>query len=128
MQDFYRAIHAVVGELMYAKNFFIALYDDERQLISWPYFIDEVDLDVPARTSGTRSARATRRGWPHTCFELASPIALVPRLLELIVQGEVELVGSFAEDSSWLGVPLAQRYEVATVEPGTRVPTYPSRG
>ena len=43
MQEFYRAVHAVVGELMYAKNFFIALYDEERQLINWPYWDDEVD-------------------------------------------------------------------------------------
>jgi hypothetical protein len=41
MQEFYRAIHEVVGELMPAKNFFIALYDDQRQLINWPYHVDE---------------------------------------------------------------------------------------
>ena len=34
MQEFYRAIHEVVGELMDAENFFIALYDEERQLIN----------------------------------------------------------------------------------------------
>ena len=28
MQEFYAAVHAVVGELMYAENLFIALYDD----------------------------------------------------------------------------------------------------
>src|SRR3954454_5358383 len=43
MQEFYRAVHEVVGELMYAKNFFIALYDEERQLINWPYYADDVD-------------------------------------------------------------------------------------
>ena len=32
---------------MYASNFFIALYDEERQLISWPYYVDEVDTDFP---------------------------------------------------------------------------------
>ena len=47
MQDFYRAVHAVVGELMDATNFFIALYDEERQLINWPYYVDEVDLEPP---------------------------------------------------------------------------------
>src|SRR3954471_18700985 len=46
MQEFYREVHAVVGELMAANNFFIVLYDDERQLMSWPYFVDELDLDV----------------------------------------------------------------------------------
>src|ERR1700754_2126115 len=44
---FYRAMHGIVGELMDATNFFIALYDDERERISWPYYVDEVDDDVP---------------------------------------------------------------------------------
>src|SRR5947208_5419909 len=47
MQEFYRAVHAVVGELMSAKNLFIALYDAERELISWPYYVDELDEDIP---------------------------------------------------------------------------------
>src|SRR5213592_2766726 len=47
LQEFYRAVHGVVGELMNANNFYIALYDEERQLISWPYYVDEIDLDVP---------------------------------------------------------------------------------
>ena len=34
MQEFYRAIHEVVGELMDARNFYLALYDEERQLIN----------------------------------------------------------------------------------------------
>ena len=32
MQEFYRAIHEVVGELMFAPNLFIALWDEERRL------------------------------------------------------------------------------------------------
>jgi hypothetical protein len=47
LQEFYREVHTVVGGLMDASNFFVALYDDERQLIRWPYYVDEVDLDVP---------------------------------------------------------------------------------
>src|ERR1700722_10940162 len=47
LQEFYRAVHGVVGELMNASNFYIALYDEGRQLISWPYYADDVDPDVP---------------------------------------------------------------------------------
>ena len=42
MQEFYRAIHEIVGELMDAGSIFIALYDEERRRISWPYFVDVV--------------------------------------------------------------------------------------
>ena len=62
MQEFYRAIHGVVGELMDASNFFIALYDEERRLISWPYFVDELDTDVPDPNRWDSSAAATRGG------------------------------------------------------------------
>ena len=61
MQEFYRAIHEVVGELMYANNLFIALYDEERRRISWPYWVDEVDVDWPDTNVwvefGSREAR-----------------------------------------------------------------------
>ena len=36
MQDFYARIHAIVGGLMYANNFYIALYDEGRRTINWP--------------------------------------------------------------------------------------------
>jgi transcriptional regulator with GAF, ATPase, and Fis domain len=47
MPSFYAAIHDIVGELMYADNLFIALYDDKRQAINYPYFRDEVEPDIP---------------------------------------------------------------------------------
>ena len=67
MQEFYRAIHEVVGELMPAKNFFIALYDDQRQLINWPYHVDEEAGPIPTRTSGIRSAREAGAERRRTC-------------------------------------------------------------
>ena len=105
MQEFYGAVHAVVGELMYADNFFIALFDEERQLINWPYWQDEVDVDWPAANTwvdfGTRQARGTtayvlRTGEPQWLPR--------ERQEELIAQGEFELWGEMSED--WLGVPL----------------------
>src|SRR6185436_17811384 len=47
LQEFYATIHGIVRELMYADNLYIALYDADRQLINFPYFVDEVDLDLP---------------------------------------------------------------------------------
>jgi hypothetical protein len=67
LQEFYRAVHGVVGELMNARNFYIALYDEERQLINWPYYIDEVDRDIPDPNQWDAFARETPEGRPHTC-------------------------------------------------------------
>ena len=105
MQEFYRALHGVVGELMYAKNFFISLYDEERGRINWPYFADERNLaDVlpdPNEWTEFRNSRSLtgyvlRTGEPqHLSGE---------RIAGLVERGEVELLGDLAED--WLGVPL----------------------
>ena len=47
MQDFYAKIHAILRELMYADNFYVAIYDDAREMINFPYYVDEVDTDHP---------------------------------------------------------------------------------
>ena len=40
---FYRALHEIVGELLNAQNFYIALRDEATGDISFPYFVDELD-------------------------------------------------------------------------------------
>ena len=62
LPEVYRAIHRVVADLMYANNFYIALYDEERQLISWPYFVDEVDSRRP-RPEQVGTVRERRCAW-----------------------------------------------------------------
>ena len=61
MPAFYRTIHEIVGELMYAENLYIALYDDERGSMNYPYYVDTVDTDIPTRMPGSRSASGRRR-------------------------------------------------------------------
>lgn len=43
LQSFYHKLHKIVGKLMYAKNFFIASYDDQQGMIHWDYVADEKD-------------------------------------------------------------------------------------
>ena len=79
LQAFYRAMHTIVGELMDATNFYIALYDDERQRINFPYYVDEIDDDLPTLFSGNRSASATHGAPPHTYCAAASHSSSIPR-------------------------------------------------
>jgi len=46
MQEFYAEIHRIVGELMYANNFYVVLYDEERRMMNWPFGVDEAGLLV----------------------------------------------------------------------------------
>jgi PAS domain S-box-containing protein len=107
MEEFYRAVHAVVGELMSAKNFYIALYDEDRQLISWPYYVDELDRDLPDPNDWDAFGEGHARGTTAYVLRTGEPQLLsYQRYTELLEQGEVEPLGVVTEDSSWLGVPL----------------------
>ncbi|HEU5476385.1 MAG TPA: GAF domain-containing protein [Gaiellaceae bacterium] len=107
MQEFYRAIHEVVGELMYAENFFIALYDEDRQRISWPYYVDEVDTELPDPNRWDTFGEGDARGSTAYVLRTGEPQLITrERVEKLIAQGELELRGSATDESTWLGVPL----------------------
>jgi PAS domain S-box-containing protein len=107
LQEFYREVHEVVGELMYANNLFIALYDEERQLISWPYYVDELDTDIPDPNQWDAFGERNARGTTAYVLRTGEPQLLTyVRWNELIEQGEIEPVGLTLEGGSWLGVPL----------------------
>ena len=40
MTSFFSEIHHIINSLTYAENFFIALYDEGHQTISFPYIVD----------------------------------------------------------------------------------------
>jgi len=97
LDDLFRSIHMVIADLMPANNFYIALYDPQTDMLSFPYFVDEYDQpDAPRKPGRGLTEYVLRTGAPL----LASPEAFN----ELVGRGEVELVGAPSID--WLGVPL----------------------
>jgi two-component system, cell cycle sensor histidine kinase and response regulator CckA len=97
LQQFFAAIHNIVGQLMNARNFYIALYDPQSQLLSFPYFVDEEDPTPAPKPLG--------RGLTEYVLRSGEPILATPAVFEELVQrGEVELIGAASVD--WLGVPL----------------------
>jgi diguanylate cyclase (GGDEF)-like protein/PAS domain S-box-containing protein len=94
---FFRAIHEIVGELLNARNFYIALRDEAAGGISFPYFVDQYDpapgVCPPGKTLTDYVLRTAR------------PLFAPPELFkEMLASGEIELSGSPSID--WLGVPL----------------------
>ena len=118
LQEFYRELHAVVRTLMEATNFYIAEYDAERDMLSYPYFVDEFDPAPEGEPPGHGcTAWVLRTGKPL----LATP-DVFDRLCDL---GEIQLVGHRSMD--WLGAPLKTGEQtwgvigVQTYEPGKRL-------
>lgn len=93
----YSAIHGIVGELMDATNFYIALHDEESDTLSFPWFVDQFDPKPEKRRPGkTLTGYVLRTGEPL----LATP----EKFAEMQNSGTVEMVGAASLD--WLGVPL----------------------
>jgi PAS domain S-box-containing protein len=95
--DLLQAVHRIVGELMAAQNFFVALFDPVQNLLTFPYFVDQVDVvDAPG---------PPRRGLTEYVIRSGRPLLGTPEVvLDLERRGEIELVGAPSVD--WLGVPL----------------------
>jgi len=100
LDEFYAAIHGIVGELMYARNFYVALHDPNADTLSFPYCVDEVD--PPPVT------RPLRKGLTEYVLQTGEPLLMPDEdFPAMIATGKVESVGSPSVD--WLGVPLKSR-------------------
>ena len=51
LSSLYPAIHDIIGHLMPAKNFFVAFYEEETEIIDFAYFVDEYDEQVVSKVS-----------------------------------------------------------------------------
>jgi diguanylate cyclase (GGDEF)-like protein/PAS domain S-box-containing protein len=117
LQELYATIHAILNELMAAENMFIALYDAEKDLITFPYFVDQYDpVPEPRRSSAGLTEFVLHTQQP----QLVSP----ERFDSLVEQGLVTSIGTPSVD--WLGVPLKVEDQIIgvlgtqTYQPGVR--------
>ena len=107
LEELFKAIHAIVSELMPARNFYIALHDPSRRgVLSFPYFVDEADEPFPPKPLG--------KGLTEYVLRTEKPLLASPAVFEeLVASGEVEQIGSSSVD--WLGVPLHGRERIIGV-------------
>ena len=97
LSDLFKSVHGIIGTVMPAGNFYIALYDREKDLISFPYFVDEADAPpAPVKPGKGLTEYVIRTGKSLLCDEAMDRI--------LRGRGEVEVIG--APSAIWLGVPL----------------------
>jgi diguanylate cyclase (GGDEF)-like protein/PAS domain S-box-containing protein len=97
IDDLFRRIHEIVGTLIPARNFYIAVHDSLRDELTFPYFVDEREAPPVHQAKG--------RGLTAYVLRTGKPLLAGPELFdELVASGEVELIG--AQSIDWLGVPL----------------------
>ncbi|HYN03202.1 MAG TPA: PAS domain S-box protein [Vicinamibacteria bacterium] len=102
----FRSIHETLGDVLPARNFYIALHDRASGLVSFPYFSDERDTTPAPKPLG--------RGLTEYVLRTGQPLLATPEVFRsLVARGEVELIASDSVD--WLGAPLVARGEVIGV-------------
>ncbi len=100
LEELFASIHRIVGRLMAAKNFYIALYDPETDLLSFPYFVDEEDERPEPLRPG--------RGMTGYVLRTGKPLLATAEAIERLERaGELQSLGAPSLD--WLGVPLRVR-------------------
>jgi diguanylate cyclase (GGDEF)-like protein len=97
MESFYASVHEIVGELLDARNFYIALLTDDDSTLEFPYSVDERDV--------RHSSRKLKRGLSEYVLRTGRPLLADRGGIEALeAQGEVLSVGT--KSMCWLGVPL----------------------
>ncbi|MFA6984834.1 MAG: EAL domain-containing protein [Arenimonas sp.] len=97
MEAFYAALHEIVGELLDARNFYIALLTADDQELEFAYSVDERDKRFQRRRLG--------RGLSEYVLRTAQPLLTDRSGIEALeAKGEVISFGT--KSVCWLGVPL----------------------
>mgnify|MGYP000069184766 FL=1 len=102
LSAFYEEVHKIIYDLIYAKNFFIALYDEENQSITIPYIIDEQDQNIlknkifPIGKGVSSYVLRTKK----------AQLLSIEQVNTLIANGDIDQVLGSADFKSWMGAPM----------------------
>jgi len=103
IEELYAGIHEILGGLLCLNNFFIALYDSDENILSYPWMVNEFD-DKP-------DAAAPAAGLAEYVMRTRKPLLIDSAEYALMIEkGEIETRGKQPE--SWLGVPLKNNDDV----------------
>lgn len=103
----YTAIHEIIGDFMYAENFFVAFYERDANVVDFAYFVDEFDeqtiKQIPAEQLLDGITGFILRTGQHIFFEKENEE-------EFEKDSKIKLVG--AQPHQLLGVPLKRGTQV----------------
>lgn len=97
-QTFYQQVHTIVGSLINAKNFFIALVDAESCELSFPYAVDV--------TGETYASRPLSRGLSEYVLEHGAYVVDRAGMEAMMARGDIDAHSTGTPSICWLGVPL----------------------
>lgn len=100
MEQLFQSLHGIVGELLVARNFYIALYDVASQEVTFPYYVDEHQSQRPGPRRGNRGLTEYVIRQRRACLIDFNDASL------LMAHGEIQRTDEPIRSQSWLGIPL----------------------
>jgi diguanylate cyclase (GGDEF)-like protein/PAS domain S-box-containing protein len=97
LDELLQLAHKSIGQILYAENCFVALYDEKTEMFNMQFFIDKYDTTPPPFKLGKNLTTYVYRKGKGMLMN-ADVIA------QLTQQGELESAGT--DSPIWLGVPL----------------------
>ena len=100
LHDLYSSIHKIISKLMYAENFYIAIFDKENNYLNFPYYVDQKDKELD-----NHKVKLEKKSLTGHCLELGVPLLYRKKdIMDLEKLGEVNPIGTLSE--VWIGSPL----------------------
>lgn len=100
LENLYQNIHKELGKVIEVKNFYITLYNQEKNNLHFPYYVDE-DFDGEVRLT----QRRVGKGLTEYAMFYNEPLFLYEEdILKLAKENNLEIFGAIPK--VWLGVPL----------------------
>ncbi|UTA47712.1 EAL domain-containing protein [Simiduia sp. 21SJ11W-1] len=97
VKSIFPKLHAILRKLFYAKNFYVALLNEQGDGLEFPYFSDTIDISTGPRKLG--------HGVTEFILHAETPRLIQKgELQQLIALGELDPEGTQAE--SWIGAPI----------------------
>ena len=97
IEELFKSVHDSIKPVLPARNFYVALYDRDTNLISFPYHVDEIDDDWAPRKLG--------KGLTAHIIRTGKPLRTTPEIYANL-EASGEITSDRAPSVDWLGVPL----------------------
>ncbi len=108
IREFLHAIHMALSRIMYAKNFYIALYNADDESIQFAYFLDEVDSPPDPQIRFKLEAP----GYSLTKWVISNRQHLVATAAQMAkLREEVQIGITGAPSEHWMGYPLIDHHK-----------------
>ncbi len=102
LTEFYSHVHQIVSALIYAPNFFIALYDEEKEHLYFPYYVDTRGDLEPSAVYPKEILKNSLTGY---VFRTDRPLLLNrQQFTAFYEQQQLKAYGVMPE--CWLGIPF----------------------